>query len=118
MATIYSSTFDTNSITTIIAAQGAGLKSKIVAISIHNNDSDKYAVWVRLISGAGNEIYGGGIGAVRLKGRGDVWVLPFKIVKGEPQVYMESNVNTNVTLAVHSAGGYQISGCVWYIKEA
>lgn len=112
--TVSSETFDITSNTSVISAAGAGIKNKIVAISIHNNDTTgSNDEVVKITDGnAGTVLIGGSTGAIYLVGRGGFFGLPMSAA----HPWAETSANT--ALYINPTNGYRIAGTVWYIQEA
>jgi hypothetical protein len=106
--------FDTNADATLVAAQGAGTYIKVLAISMHNNDTtETNDVKVRLKDGSGgSDFYGGSNGSIYLPGRGGVFQLPLVYSNGSPVPWFTLSANTAL-YADLSAARY-VSGTVWW----
>jgi len=109
--------FSTNSDAALIAAAGAGIKNKIVAISMHNNETTEAndeIIYLRDGSG-GTILYGDASGGIYLPGRGGVFQL---LMSGEGVIepYFETSANTAFYMDL--TNGREIAGCVWYYQEA
>jgi len=112
--TVSKATFDITANTAVIAAAGEGIKNKIVAISMHNNDSDSADdTPVKITDGdGGTALYGGATGHVYLVGRGGFFGLNMSVAVP----WFETTANT--ALYLNPTSSKRISGAVWYVQEA
>jgi len=103
--------FDTTSDATLVAAQGGGTTIKVLAISMHNNDTtESNDEVVHLEDGSGgDELYGGSSGAIYLPGRGGVFQLGM-VDEDNPWF----TLSDNTALYMDLTNGRRISGTVWW----
>jgi len=108
--------FDTTVDATLVAAQGAGTYIKVVAISMHNNnttESDDEVV--RLKDGsAGSVLYGAATGAIYLPGRGGVFQLAMSYDATDIANHAHFVLSANTELYMDITNGRRISGAVWW----
>jgi len=114
LQTVYKAVFDITANTPVVAAAGAGLKIKVVAISMHNNEAvSANDTVVKLTSGNGGTVLlGGNTGAIYLVGRGGFFGLPMSAL----YPYCETAANT--ALYINPVSAKRIAGAVWYKTEA
>ena len=114
LQTVYKAVFDITANTPVVAAAGAGLKIKVVAISMHNNEAvSTDDTVVKLTSGNGGTVLlGGNTGAIYLVGRGGFFGLPMSAL----YPYCETAANT--ALYINPVSAKRIAGAVWYKIEA
>lgn len=107
---VTATTFNLASDGTLIAAQGVGTIIKVVAISMHNNDTtESDDEVVHLQDGLdGTELYGGTTGAIYLPGRGGVFQLSMSV--DTPWF----TLTANTALYMNLASTKRISGTVWW----
>lgn len=105
--------FDTNVDATLVSAQGDNASIKVVAISMHNNETtETNDEIVRLKNGSGgSNLYGGSNGAIYLPGRGGVFQLPMSVA--QPHFIL----SLNTALYMDIANARRISGAVWWTTD-
>ena len=106
-------TFDTTIDATLVAAHGGGTTIKVVAISMHNNDTtelDDEIVHLEDGSG-GDDLYGGSTGAIYLPGRGGVFQLGMSVD------YPHFTLSDNTALYMNITNARRISGVVWWTTD-
>ena len=111
---VTATTFDSAVDAILVPAQGAGTIIKVVAISMHNNDTteDNDEV-VHLEDGSGGtELYGGANGAIYLPGRGGVFQLSM-VASTVPHF----TLTANTALYMDLTNGRRISGVVWWTTD-
>ena len=114
LQTVYKAVFDITANTSIVAAAGAGIKIKVVAISMHNNETTSTSdTVVKITDGnAGTVLLGGNTGAIYLVGRGGFFGLPMSAL----YPYCETTANT--ALYINPVSAKRVAGAVWYKTEA
>ncbi len=106
-------TFDITSSTSVISAVAAQT-IKIVALSLHNNDTsndENVHIYDGDPSSAGTDLYGTSAGAIYIPDSGGVFGLPLSY----SNPWFE--LTTNTAFYIKPSGGYQVSGTVWYIQD-
>jgi hypothetical protein len=112
-------TFDTTVDATLVAAQGAGTYIKVVAISMHNNnttESDDEIVKLRDGNG-GTVLYGGTTGAIYVPGRGGVFQLAMSYDATDIDNHAHFKLSANTALYIDLTNARRISGAVWWTVD-
>lgn len=111
--TISKVTFDITSNTEVISAGGAGIKTYVVAIIFHNNDSTgSNDTPVRIQDGSGGtDLYGGSSGHIYVVGRGGLFGTPMSVAVP----WFESSANTAIYL--NPTSSKRIAGAIWYYQK-
>lgn len=112
---ITATTFDTAVDATLVAAQGSEEAIKVVAISMHNNETvEANDEIVHLEDGnGGDDLYGGATGAIYLPGRGGVFQLMMSAAENEQHF----TLTDNTALYMNLTNGRRISGTVWWTTD-
>lgn len=105
--------FDSAVDATLVAAQGAGTYIKVVAISMHNNETTESSdEIVHLEDGSGGtELYGGTNGAIYLPGRGGVFQLSMSVT------HPHFTLSANTALYMDLTNNRRICGVVWWTTD-
>ena len=106
--------FDITADGTLVAAQGGGTYIKVVAISMHNNDTtESNDEIVHLEDGSGGtQLYGGATGAIYLPGRGGVFQLAMT-----DSTKPWFTLSENTALYADLTNNRRISGVVWWTTD-
>lgn len=105
--------FDSAADVALVAAQGAGTYIKVVAISMHNNETTESSdEIVHLEDGnGGTELYGGANGAIYIPGRGGVFQLGMSVT------YPHFTLSANTALYMNLTNARRICGVVWWTTD-
>lgn len=110
---VTATTFDSAVSATLVAAQGAETYIKVMAISMHNNETvEANDEIVHLEDGSGgDDLYGGATGAIYLPGRGGVFQLMMSVD------YPHFILSDNTALYMALTNDRRISGTVWWSTD-